>query len=306
MNIDRNRIIEIIRHGKDDIDKAEDIILSNEEIVMKMASLIRDGDRQRQTQEEVADTILQLLENPNMEVNEISMRVVTDAYMKRKCHKRVLTPTQFNVLSKNDDDIILYEDIYNSYSRLCGLCTRSTLVGREKYFLENGKELALSLFNMTNGRISKNMRDALTLMFCMDQQMCINQPGIKSNLNRSFLNWMSHAAAHLANSTIDSTVNIDHIVTSIPGNNRRDIKANVLSTLGSKLELLNIEQLTKVSEYYRLDHVFRTVRAPDRSKVGICGERLDDDHERQKNISLYVRFHTIAILNRKKESIDEN
>ncbi len=81
--MNRQKIINSIRDGKDNIDKAEDIILSNEEMVMKMVSIIRDGDHQRQTPEEVVDNIFQLLENPSMEVNDISMRIITDAYMKR-------------------------------------------------------------------------------------------------------------------------------------------------------------------------------------------------------------------------------
>ena len=301
MNMNRKRIIEIIQNGKDDIDKAEDIILSNEEMVMKMASIIRHGNHQKQEPGDVADSIFKLMENPDKDVNEISMRTIKNAFMKRKCYKRALTPTQFTILSKNDNETIFYTDIYDAYSRLCGLCTRSSITGKEDFFLQHGNKMSSALFQTTRNRISKNMRDALTLMFCTDQQMCTNQPGLKSNLNGSFLNWMSHMAAHMGNSIIDPVVNIDNIVASIPGSNRSDVKANVLRELGSKLDLLTIEQLERVSEFYNLDYSFRTVRAPDRSRVGICGEKLDDDHEHQKNISLYVRFHAIAILQNKKE-----
>lgn len=262
-------------------------------------------NHQKQDPGEVVDTIFQLLENPEMEVNEISMGIVTNAFMKRKCFTRALTPTQFNMLSKNDYETISYTVIHDAYSRLCGLCTRSSIIGKEVFFLQYGNKMSHALLETTRNIISKNMRGALTLMFCMDQQMCTNQPGLKSNLNKSFLNWMSHMASHMANSIIDPVVNIDNTVSSIPGNSRRDVKANVLRELGSKLESLNIEQLERVSEFYHLDYSFRTVRAPYRSRIGICGEKLDDDHERQKNISLYVRFHAIGILQKKKEDAED-
>ena len=335
MEFDQEKAIEILSNSKDEIEIAEDIILSNDRIIIKMAAIIRDGRREKKTDEDIYKNLLLLLEDPNINVNEKAMKVVINSYSSRRlCVKGVLTPDQFDIITDTRMSKIRYRRIHKLYISLCKLCNL------DRVDIESFLDKALFLVkNLHNIRCEESpiMRDALTLMFCKSGKKCINQSSqMASTLDKSFLNWMSHMAASLANEIImigDGTdeaskwhlpryndqqeeknddddpekklKKLNKGISSIRGRNLEEVEIGVGDKLTERLKTLSRSNLTLVSKLYEIDSDFRIIRSPKEDTEGICGEKLDDNHERQINIATSIQSLADVILNEKAEELEE-
>ena len=282
--------------GLSEYEIAEIIVSSRKDLIDTIAGLISKGKNINKSTDEISRQIVNLGKSSKMNINfdEDTNKKISKMASSKKCDINVLTIDQFDILIRsenisNKDQIRrYYTDIHRFYMKLCELCNNMTK-DKENRFLILAMDMSGLLFHvLSTMKQSIILRDALTLMFCNKSTRCTNHSGISGD--RSFLNWMSHEASHIANKHMGVT---DEFINKIPGGESiDDVAVNVRKKLSPHLttklgEKSFCEDIIIAEKGYTIDERFRQIRNPpdDASYKAICGEVSDGGHEHRSKLA---------------------
>ena len=126
---------------------------------------------------------------------------------------------------------------------------------------------------------SSEMRNAMTLMMCHHPR-CTNHISWPQNLDRSFMNWVSHRVSEMG-----------HLMLGISNSECMKLGAGTFDDLVSKVRLciepilvnnMTTDNFTKKLEFaqrcYQIDYEAREMRHPSSGYPPLCGEGLDEKH----------------------------
>ena len=237
---------------------------------------------------------------------------MSEASRENICSLHLLTTKQFNTITKRYDSITRssfrnsYCKIVGIFNKICNKCQMSQFTKEEEMEVLNDIEFFLILLSgeiVPQMEKSCEVRSAIILMLCSTDDRCMNQAGF-SNLNRSFLNWISHILSTMGNSRIGITH--QQFLNSNLRGTRDTVIVKVRKFLTPKLQKLFessdspndfINDLSFAQRCYERDYQTRELRAPEKERIGaksrvkppsppgICGERLAGDHLFPKDLA---------------------
>lgn len=228
-----------------------------------------------------------------------SKETQTQAKKQDVCIQNVLSVFQFEILMKNksfsrkhSNQIMEgYKTLRKMYLDLCNKCqiTEYGSFEEESKLVDYLFEFSLKLRDVQPlvGR-SCELKNALTLMFC-HQQKC-TRLGVGTELNRNFLNWVSHRVSFIGNDAlgIDNTVCV-----SLGDGDPEKMWENISNCVNESMENMNgsIEDKIKRAKFamrcYITDFYIRHARFPQEDCIldSICGESCNNEHRFRRELA---------------------
>ena len=206
------------------------------------------------------------------------------------CENDVLSVEEVSRLLENvyPYGIPLYRKLHKFYSELCTECQRTTRIrtrnmGLIKKITKLGKFLNLDILQATNA--SDKFNEIVTPMLCRERR-CTNLDEF-SDLDRHFLNWMSHRSSYMGHSFLG--MSRDEIERIRGARTEEQLKSNACEILQPRvmelLEMGQVDLIENANKCYYASYLMRMARHPgDLSNPirGVCRERYSAGHDHEK------------------------
>jgi hypothetical protein len=212
--------------------------------------------------------------------------------MSDPCLLHVLSKEQIVILLNNYGSVKvewrrIYCRILKYYLKICYTCQKleNGDDAEEEDLLENLENFidVVTLSMIPIMKESPEMKNAMTLMLC-NHPRCINHTSWKQNMDRSFMNWVSHRVSDMGHRRLGIS---DHECMKLGASTFEEILEKVRNCiqpiLVNEMENENfLENLIFAQMCYQIDYKARLLRS---EVTPICGESIDNKHVFRKNLA---------------------